>query len=397
LWLTETETRGNFQMEIVLCITGSIAAVESVKLARELKRQGMNVTCFMSNDACKIIHPNAMEFATGNKVVLELTGDIEHVKYAQADLILVAPATANLISKFAYKIADNPISTLLITAYGYSTPIIFVPSMHDSMYKAVSENIERCKDEGVVFIDPKREEGKAKFPSIHDITLQTLREISDGKLKDKKVVITLGGTYEEIDSVRGITNRSSGKMGMAIAKEAFIHGADVTLISGSLKVHVPKIFDNIKINSTDEMKNELIKIIPETDILISAAAISDFTVEKNSNKNKISSTEDLILHLQKTPKIIDMVKEINPNIFLVGFKAEYNISQQELISLTCKKMESSKADLMIGNDVSIEGAGFGSDQNQVIIIDKNIVTMPLTSKTEIAKKIIQKIIKKLDS
>ena len=111
----------------------------------------MNVTCFMSDDACKIIHPNAMEFATGKNVVLELTGDIEHVKYAQADLILVAPATANLISKFAYKIADNPISTLLITAYGYSTPIIFVPSMHDSMYKAVSENIERCKDEGYYF------------------------------------------------------------------------------------------------------------------------------------------------------------------------------------------------------------------------------------------------------
>ena len=385
-------------MEIVVCVTGSIAAVESVKLARELKRQGMNVTCFMSDDACKIIHPNAMEFATGKNVVLELTGDIEHVKYAQADLILVAPATANLISKFAYKIADNPISTLLITAYGYSTPIIFVPSMHDSMYKSVSENIERCKDEGIIFINPKREEGKAKFPSIQDITLQTLRETSEGKLRGKKVIITAGGTYEEIDSVRGITNRSSGKMGLEIAKEAFIQGADVTLITGSIKVHVPKIFDSIKINSTEEMKKVIIKLIPESDVFVSAAAVSDFTVEKTSEKqDKISSKEDLTLYLKKAPKIINIIKEINPNIFLVGFKAEYNVSDEELISLAHKKMESSGADLMIANDVSIKGAGFGSDKNQVIIVDEDTFTVPLTSKTEIAKKIIQKIIVKLDN
>jgi phosphopantothenoylcysteine decarboxylase / phosphopantothenate---cysteine ligase len=380
-------------MEIVVCVTGSIAAVESVKLVRELKRQGMNVTCFMSDDACKIIHPNAMEFATGKNVVLELTGDIEHVKYAQADLILVAPATANLISKFAYKIADNPISTLLITAYGYSTPIIFVPSMHDSMYKSVSENIERCKDDGIIFIDPKREEGKAKFPSIQDITLKTLRETSEGKLRGKKVIITAGGTYEEIDSVRGITNRSSGKMGLEIAKEAFIQGADVTLITGSIKVHVPKIFGRIKINSTKEMKKEIIKLIPESDVFVSAAAVSDFTVEKTSEKqDKISSKKDLTLYLKKAPKIINIIKEINPNIFLVGFKAEYNVSDEELISLAHKKMESSGADLMIANDVSIKGAGFGSDKNQVIIVDGDTFTVPLTSKTEIAKKIIQKII-----
>ena len=127
---------------IVLCVTGSIAATESIKLARELKRNDMDVKCFMSEAACEIIHPNAMEFATGNEVVTKLTGKIEHVRYSQEDLILVAPATANTISKFAYKIADDPISTLLITAYGHDTPIIFVPSMHDSMYKAIKENIE---------------------------------------------------------------------------------------------------------------------------------------------------------------------------------------------------------------------------------------------------------------
>ena len=141
---------------IVLCVTGSIAATESIKLAREFRRNGIEVKCFMSDAACEIIHPNAMEFATGQEVVTKLTGKIEHVKYSQEDLILVAPATANTISKFAHKISDNPISTLLITAYGHDTPIIFVPSMHDSMYNAIKGNIDMIKNEGSAkFIKPR--------------------------------------------------------------------------------------------------------------------------------------------------------------------------------------------------------------------------------------------------
>ena len=167
---------------IILCVTGSIAATESIKLARELRREGMEVKCFMSESACEIISPNAMEFATGNEVVTKLAGKIEHVRYAQEDLILVAPATANTISKFAHKIVDNPISTLLITAQGHDTPIIFVPSMHDSMYRAIKENIEKIKDEGTAtFIKPRMDEGKAKFPSKEDIVLESLRAINLNK------------------------------------------------------------------------------------------------------------------------------------------------------------------------------------------------------------------------
>jgi phosphopantothenoylcysteine decarboxylase/phosphopantothenate--cysteine ligase len=384
-------------MEIVLCVTGSIAAVESVKLARELRRHGANVKCFMSDDACNIIHPNSMEFATGQKVVLELTGEIEHVKYAQADLILVAPATANLISKFAYKIADNPISTLLITAYGHSTPIIFVPSMHDSMYKTISENIQRVKDDGIIFLDPKMEEGKAKFPSMHDITLQSLRETSKGQLKGKKILVSAGGTYEKIDAVRGITNRSSGKMGLEIAREAFIQGADVTMITGKMDVTIPKIIENICVESTVQMGEELKILLPKNDIFVSAAAVSDFTVEKSLNNvsDKISSGEDLTLQLKPLPKILNSVKQINPNIFLVGFKAEYNVSEGELISKAHERIKTSGANFIVANDVSVEGAGFGSDKNQVVIVDGDTFTVPLTSKTEIGQKIIAKIVEKI--
>ena len=167
---------------IILCVTGSIAATESIKLAREFRREGIEVKCFMSESACQIIHPNAMEFATGKEVITNLTGKIEHVKYSQEDLILVAPATANTISKFAHKIADNPISTLLITAYGHDTPIIFVPSMHDSMYMAIKENIDKIKEENsATFIKPRMDEGKAKFPSKEDIVLESLRTINLNK------------------------------------------------------------------------------------------------------------------------------------------------------------------------------------------------------------------------
>ena len=167
---------------IVLCVTGSVAASQSIKLAREFKRQGIEVKCFMSEAACKIIHPNSMEFATGNEVITELTGNIEHVKYSQEDLILVAPATANTISKFAHKIADNPISTLLITAYGHDTPILFVPSMHDSMFKAIENNVEQIKAEkSAYFMPPVMDEGKAKFPSKDDIVLESLRCINLNK------------------------------------------------------------------------------------------------------------------------------------------------------------------------------------------------------------------------
>ncbi|WP_461460964.1 flavoprotein [Methanobrevibacter sp.] len=170
---------------IILCVTGSIAATKCVQLARDLRRNGEEVKCFMSDAACDIIHPNSMEFATGQEVVTKLTGKIEHVKYSQEDLILVAPATANVISKFAYKISDNPINALLLAAYGHNTPILMVPSMHDAMYFAINENLEKCKKEGIHFIEPKMDEGKAKFPDIENIILESLRLINLNKTDDE--------------------------------------------------------------------------------------------------------------------------------------------------------------------------------------------------------------------
>jgi len=384
-------------MNIVLCVTGSVAAIEAVKLARELRRHEIKIKCFMSDDACEIIHPHVMEFATDQEVILELTGKIEHVKYAQADLVIVAPATANVISKFAYKIADNPINTLLITAFGYKTPIIFVPSMHYSMYQAILENIHKLEEEGINFIKPKLEENKAKFPDINDIILHILRETSDKSLQDKKILVSAGATYEAIDHVRGITNRSSGKTGVEIAREAFIRGAKVTMLCGKMDVSVPSIFREVKVESTEEMQGELKNLLKNQDIFISAAAISDFMPEKSiqANVDKISSDNDIILKFKRAPKIINSVKKINPDIFLVGFKAEYNVSEEQLIDSARRKMKECSADIMIANDVAIKGGGFGSDKNEIIIIDEDVFSVPLTSKREISQRILDRIIEKI--
>ena len=392
-------------MEIILCVTGSIAATETVKLAREFRRQGHSVKAFMTKEATKILHPNALEFATGQDVVLELTGKIEHVKYSQSDLILVAPATANTISKFAYKISDNPVNTLLITAYGHNTPIVFVPSMHDSMYDAVSENVERLKEEGIKFVNPRIDEGKAKFPAIGDIVLESIRAINLDKankgldegnnIAGKNILISLGGTFEEIDPIRGISNRSSGKMGLELAKEAFIRGANLTILAAHHEVSIPKAFNVIDAESTYLMNEKIDELIPDFDIFISTAAISDFT-PINKEKSKISSSYNLSLEFEPVAKIIKRIKKINEDIFLVGFKAEYNISEEKMINCAKTQMQEAGTDLVVANDVSNIGCGFGSETNEVILVSDEVKKVALSSKKEIAKSIFDEISKKLD-
>ncbi len=391
-------------MEIVLCVTGSIAATETIKLAREFRRQGHSVKAFMTKEATKIIHPNALEFATGQEVVLELTGKIEHVKYSQTDLILVAPATANTISKFAYRISDNPVNTLLITAYGHNTPIVFVPSMHDSMYDAVSENVEKLKNDGIKFVNPRIDEGKAKFPAIEDIVLESIRavnldKVNNGIVEDniagKNVLISLGGTFEEIDPIRGISNRSSGKMGLELAKEAFIRGANLTILAAHHSVSIPKAFNVIDAESSNLMNEKIDELIPNFDIFIATAAVSDFT-PINKEDFKLSSSYNISLEFEPVAKIIKRIKKINKDIFLVGFKAEYNISEEKMINCAKTQMQEAGTDLVVANDVSHKGCEFGSETNEVILVSDEIKKVALNSKKEIAKSVFDEISKKLN-
>lgn len=394
-------------MEIILCVTGSIAATETIKLTREFRRQGHAVKAFMTTEATKIIHPNALEFATGQEVVVELTGKIEHVKYAQADLILVAPATANTISKFAYRISDNPVNTLLITAYGHDTPIVFVPSMHDSMYDAVSDNVQKLKDDGIIFVNPRIDEGKAKFPAIEDIILESIRTVNLDKVEKgdaddtlsniagKNILISLGGTFEEIDPIRGISNRSSGRMGLELSKEAFIRGANLTILAAHHEVSIPKVLNVIDAESTTVMNERIDELIPDNDIFIATAAVSDFTPISKED-SKISSSYNLSLEFEPVSKIIHRIKKINEDIFLVGFKAEYDISEEKMIECAKTQMQKAGTDLVVTNDVAHKGCGFGSETNEVILVSDEIKKVSLNSKKEISKSIFDEISKKLN-
>lgn len=384
-------------MKIILCITGSIAATEDLKLVHELRRHGYDVECFMTEAATEIITPLSMEFATKHPVVIKITGYVEHVTRAQADLILVAPATANTISKFANKIADTTVTTLLLTASGYDTPILFVPSMHISMYDAIQDNVQKIMDdnEHVYFMQPNEAERKAKFPSKHDIVLEVERLTSEQKLAGKNVLVATGATFERMDAMRGVTNRSSGKMGVEIAKEAYRQGANVTLLCGLIHTHVPDVLDRIDVESTKQMMDVIEDKIADVDIYVSAAAISDFVIADVVD-TKIPSDEDITVKFTQLPKLLEKIKVLNPDTFVVGFKAEAGVSEETLIERAVNRMKKYGTDIMVANDILVDNGGPGSDNNEVYLIDgEGFVKLPLDTKSNISKKIVEKIVSML--
>ena len=317
--------------KIALCITGSIAAIKCLKIARELIRHGAYVQCVMSDDAQGIIHPNSMEYATGNKVITKISGFIEHVAIAgdhdqRFDLILVCPATSNTIGKAAHGIEDTPVTNVISTALGSEIPIAFVPAMHISMYnnKILQENITKLKKTGFYFLDPKIGEKKAKLPSDDDIIDFVFYLMSNKDFRNKKILITGGPTQTNIDPVRIITNESSGKMGVALAKACYFRGAHVALIYGNGSANVSDYIDTKRVKQYDEMYEQVfLELKNGYDMVISAAAISDFIVE-NSNQSKLSSKVGHTIKLIPAKKIIKEIKSKYPKIFVVGFKAEYD-------------------------------------------------------------------------
>lgn len=204
----------------------------------------------------------------------------------------------------------------------------------------------------------------------------------------------MGGTYEPIDSVRGITNKSSGKMGLELARQAYIRGANLKLVVANVSVDIPSVFDCVHVETSKQMNEVILDLIPDFDIFISTAAVSDFEFKQKSDK-KIDSSNSLNLKLEPTTKIIRQIKKINPEIFLVGFKAEFNVSREDIIYCAKKQIRDAGTDLVIANDISNENCHFGSDNNEVLIVDDDVLTVPLASKREIAKSICDVISEKL--
>jgi phosphopantothenoylcysteine decarboxylase/phosphopantothenate--cysteine ligase len=388
--------------KIVLCVAGSVAAYKAIELARMLMRHGADVTCVVSDAVTKLVQPDYFKWATGNEVVIKLTGELEHIRladYNQADLIIVYPATANTLGKLANGIDDTPISTVLTVGFGSKIPILMCLAMHASMYDnvAVKKNIRFLKNK-IEFLAPRMLEGKAKASEPEDVLEYVLRKFGFSSiLKNKRVLITAGPTIEYIDPIRTITNQSSGKTGVLLAHELISSGAKVTLVYGPGIEKAPNGAKIIKVTTSKQMFDAVKKEMRgKFDIVIMAAAISDYTPESPS-KNKIKSTVNKIkISLKKTPKVIDQVKKYQKNTFLVGFKAETNISRNELIKMSRKKLVEANADMIVANDIGSIRYKKNPEKNEVLIIDLHkIASSGWVKKEKIAKFIKNEIEKRL--
>ena len=388
--------------KIVLCISGSVAAYKSIELARLLMRHGVDVTCVASKAATDLIQPSYFKWATGNPVITKLTGDLEHIKvadYRQSDLIVVYPCTANTLGKLANGIDDTPISTVLSVGLGSKIPIIIALAMHQAMYEnpAVVHNIEFLKNK-VDFISPKFIEGKAKAAEPEEILNTVLDKFgSSPVLKGKKVLITAGPTIEYIDPVRVITNQSTGKTGVLLASEFVSAGSKVTMIYGPGTEVPPKGAKVVHVKTSSQMSEALKKEMRQKwDIVILAAAVSDYTPEKPSKTKLDSDLSRISLKMKKVPKMINDVKKIQKDVFLVGFKAETGISKEQLIKKAREKIVQADCDLVIANDIGTKRYKENSSYNNVISVDlKDITESGWKEKSKIAKFIRKEIEKRI--
>ena len=384
--------------KIVLCVAGSVAAYKSIELARLLMRHGASVTCVASDAATKLIQPAYFKWATGNPVITKLTGNLEHIAvadYKKSDLIIVYPCTANTLGKLASGIDDTPIATVLTVGFGSGIPLVMCLAMHESMYDniAVKKNIEFLKKK-IDFVSPNMIEGKAKAAEPEDVLEYVLKKFGfSSVLHGKKVLITAGPTIEYLDPVRVITNQSTGRTGVLLASELVSAGAKVTMVYGPGREKPPIGVKLVSVKTAKDMflavKNEMKK---KFDVVIMAAAPSDYTPSNPSNSKIKSTQQKMSVNLVRVPKIIDQVKKLQKDVFLVGFKALARVSKKELGNEARRKMKECKADLMVANDVGSPRYRKNPENNEVLIVDsKKVQASGWKTKEKIAKLIKKEI------
>lgn len=388
---------------VVLGICGGIAAYKAVEVVSRLRKLGAETHVIMTESATKFIAPLTFQSISHNLVTTDMfakpaTWDVEHISLARkADIMVIVPATANIIGKVASGIADDMLSTAIMAT---KAKVVFIPAMNPSMYEnpIVQANIAKLKSLDYIFMEPETglmaaegEYGKGRLPepvSIVEFVKDNIIPLSD--LSGKKILITAGPTREAIDPVRYITNHSSGKMGYAIAKMAKQRGAEVKIISGPVNIKRPDNIEIIDVNSADEMYKFVMDNYEGYDILIMVAAVADYKCLNIADK-KIKKKEDKMnLELVKNPDIARELGRVKGNRILVGFSAETN----ELITNAKTKLEAKNLDMVVANDVTMQGAGFGTDTNIVKLIKKDgsIKTLPMMSKDNVAAEILNEVL-----
>ncbi|WP_435073336.1 bifunctional phosphopantothenoylcysteine decarboxylase/phosphopantothenate--cysteine ligase CoaBC [Halorubrum sp. HHNYT27] len=352
-------------VNVALGVSGSIAAVKVVELAHELRRQGASVRAVMSPAATNIIHPWAVDFATDEPVVTEITGSVEHVELCGregwADVLLLAPATANTAGKIAAAVDDTPVTTCATTALGADVPVVMAPAMHEPMYDhpGVLDALDRLETWGVTFADPRIEEGKAKIAAEAEIVTEVARATTAQSLSGTHIVVTAGATKERIDPIRILTNRASGKTGRAVARALYVRGAKVTLVQDGPDVSYA---DVVAVETADEMMDACRRTAATADALVSAAAISDFTAD--AVDEKIRSGAPLSVDLRPTPKLIDSVREAYPDLPIVGFKAETSGDDAAMIAEAERIRDRVGLAFVVANDASV----MGDDETRVLLV-----------------------------
>lgn len=393
------------QKRIILGITGGIAAYKSAEIARRLQDEGAEVRVIMTDSAQEFIRPLTLQALTGKPVHTDLLDPkaeaaMGHIELARwADIVLIAPATANFIAALSQGIANDLLTTVCLASSG---SVVVAPAMNQAMWSqsASLENIERLKQRNITVYEPDDgiqacgDTGPGRLQQPEAIVDQLCGIFDSGILSGKRVVITAGPTREAIDPVRYISNHSSGKMGYALASAMIEAGATVTLISGPVSLDSPDRCQLIPVVSASEMLEAATEAVKEADIFISSAAVADYQVTEASSQKIKKKSDKMSLNLSKTPEIVAILSENNPKMFVLGFAAE----TENIESYARDKLNKKKLDAIIANDVSRDDIGFNSDDNEALWIDTDSCqSLSKKSKTQLAREIVVLIADKIDN
>ena len=386
---------------VVLGVTGSIAAYKIANLASSLVKKGANVHVIMTKNATNFINPITFETLTGNKCLVDTFDrnfefSVEHVSLAkQADIFMVAPASANVIGKIANGIADDMLTTTIMACKCHK---IISPAMNTNMFEnpIAQSNIQKLKDYGYEIIEPASgylacgDVGAGKMPEPAVLESYIMREIAMEKdMKGKKVLITAGPTMEKIDPVRFISNHSTGKMGYALAKIAMLRGAEVTLVTGKTSIPKPDFVKVVNVQSAKEMFEAVDKEFDTQDIVIMSAAVADYRPKEVATEKIKKKDGEAAIELERTEDILATMAARKKNQFVCGFSME----TENMIENSKAKLEKKNLDMICANNLKVEGAGFGTDTNVVTLISKNwIKELPMKSKEGVAKDILDVIV-----
>ncbi len=385
---------------IVLGVTGGIAAYKACELVRALVKEGASVEVVMTQNAMEFVTPLTLQTLSGNKVATRpfdpvWESEIGHISLAdRADLVVIAPATASFVGKMATGIADSLLATLVLATLA---PVIVCPAMNVNMYNnvAVQENIRKLRDRGVSIVEPSEGflacgwEGRGRLPETEDIMSEVEFALTPKDMASERVLVTAGATREHIDPVRFISNPSSGKMGYALAEEARMRGAEVVLVSGRSSLPPPRGVTLVSVESADDMYTAVMKHLDWSTLVIKAAAVGDYAPESKSAEKIKKTGDELTLKLKRTRDILKEIGEKKQQQIVVGFAAE----TENLMSNAAAKLREKNADMIVANNVGAPGAGFEADTNEVHLLFASgaMEELPLAPKKEIAKIIFDRI------